>query len=86
MLRDGLTEPSPELRKLQARWANPAFPSPVSRADALVKIAPVLGDWLGRQRCGVGAAGFTDSQITRLASDRKRAESSAFIAALDQSP
>jgi hypothetical protein len=28
MLRDGLTEPTDELRKLQTRWADPAFTSP----------------------------------------------------------
>jgi hypothetical protein len=82
MLRDGLTEPTPELRKLQARWANPAFPSPVSRADALVKLAPVLGDWFGQTDVALELAGFTDSQITRLASERKRAASSALVAAL----
>jgi hypothetical protein len=55
MLRDGLTEPTPELRKLRTRWANPAFPSPVS-----------------------------DTEITRLASDRKRAASGALIDALSR--
>jgi hypothetical protein len=82
MLRDGLTEPSPELRKLQARWANPAFPSPVSRADALVKLAPVLGDWFGQTDVALELAGFTDSQITRLAAERKRQESTALLRAL----
>jgi hypothetical protein len=84
MLRDGLTEPSPELRKLRTRWANPAFPSPVSAADALVKISAVF-PWLGDSDVALERAGFTDSEIMRLASDRKRAQSSAFIAALDQS-
>lgn len=86
MLRDGLTAPSDELRKLRTRWANPAFPSPQSAADALVKLAPVFGDWFGQTDVALERAGFTDSEITRLQSDRKRAASGALIDALAKIP
>lgn len=85
MLRDGLTAASTELRGLKTRWANPAFPSPVSAADALVKISAVF-PWLGDSDVALERAGFTDTEIVRLASDRKRAASGALIDALSKVP
>jgi hypothetical protein len=85
MLRDGLAEASTELKKIQARWANPAFPSPVSASDALVKTASVF-PWLAESEVALEMAGFTDSQITRLVSDRKRAQSTALLGALAVQP
>jgi hypothetical protein len=81
MLRDNLTVVSPELRKLRTRWANPAFPSPVSAAQAVVQLATVFPE-LATSDVGLEMAGFTESQITRLSQERKRQQSSALLAAL----
>jgi hypothetical protein len=81
MLRDGLTEPTPELRRLQTRWADPAFTSPVSAGDALVKLNAVF-PWLGESEVALEMAGFTAPQITRLLSDKRRAGSGDVLAAI----
>jgi hypothetical protein len=81
MLRDGLTEPPDELRRIQARFANPAFPSPVSAADALSKLAVVI-PWIGDSEVALEMAGFTAPQITRLLSDKRRSQAAAFVAGL----
>jgi hypothetical protein len=80
-LRDGLDQPTSDLRRIQARWNNPAFPSPVSAADALVKIATVF-PWLGDSEVALERAGFTQPEITRLLSDKRRAQSTALVAGL----
>lgn len=69
LLRDKLTEPTPALRKIKDRWRNPAFPSAVSAGDALVKMAAVF-PWLGQSDVALERAGFTESEITRLAAVR----------------
>jgi hypothetical protein len=81
MLRDGLTEPTVELRRLQTRWADPAFTSPVSAGDALVKLNAVF-PWLGESEVALEMAGFTAPQITRLLSDKRRAGSADVLAAI----
>jgi hypothetical protein len=81
MLRDGLTEPTVELRRLQTRWADPAFTSPVSAGDALVKLNAVF-PWLGESEVALEMAGFTAPQITRLLSDKRRAGSGDVLAAI----
>src|SRR5690606_35008397 len=43
-LRDG-GEVTPELARLDTSWANPAFTSPTTSADALVKLSAVF-PWL----------------------------------------
>lgn len=72
MLRDGETVPTPELRKIKDRWRNPAFPSAVSAGDALVKMGAVF-PWLGQTDVALERAGFTESEITRLAAVRDQA-------------
>jgi hypothetical protein len=81
MLRDGLTEAPAEMSKLQANWRNPAFPSPVSAADALSKIAAVF-PWLGESEVALEHAGFTQPEITRLLSDKRRAQATTNLDAL----
>lgn len=85
MLRDGLMEPNDELRRVQARWSNPAFPSPVSAADALSKLSAVF-PWIGDSEVALEMAGFTAPQITRLLSDKRRAQSAQLVAALASMP
>lgn len=81
MLRDGLAEAPAELSRIEARWRNPAFPSPVSAADALVKIASVF-PWLGESEVALERAGFTQPEITRLLADKRRAQASGSLEAL----
>lgn len=81
MLRDGLSEPLPEMSLLQANWRNPSFPSPVSAADALSKVASVF-PWLGDSEVALEHAGFTQSEITRLLSDKARGQASSTLQTL----
>ncbi|MCG7284973.1 phage portal protein [Cellulomonas sp. ACRRI] len=81
LVRDGKTEASDELRAIQTNWLNPAFTSPVTAADALVKLATVF-PWLGETEDGLRYAGFTEAEITRLLADKRRAQTGARTAAL----
>jgi hypothetical protein len=78
MLRDGLTEPTPELMALRANWANPAFTSPVTAADALVKLSTVF-PWLGETEVALEYAGFSHPEITRLLADKQRAAAGSLL-------
>lgn len=79
MLRDGLTEPNAELQTLDAQMANPAFTSPASSADALVKLSAVF-PWLSESEVALEFAGFSHAEITRLLSDKRRAQGAAGLA------
>lgn len=78
MLRDGLTEPTDELRGLQVNWMNPAFTSPVTSADALSKLAAVF-PWLGETEVALEYAGFTQPEITRLLADKRRLQGASVL-------
>lgn len=78
MLRDGLTEPTSELRSMEARWRNPALPSPVSASDALVKQAAVF-PWLGETDVALEMVGYSSSDITRLLADKRRAQGASVL-------
>lgn len=81
MLRDGLTTPSEELRQLRANWVNPAFTSPTTAADALQKLVLVF-PWLAETEDALRYAGFEQPEITRMLSDRRRAEGGGVLAQL----
>lgn len=81
MLRDGLTLAPAELSQLRANWLNPAFTSPVTAADALVKLSTVF-PWLGDTEVALEYAGFTQPEVTRLLADKRRSQGSAALAAL----
>lgn len=81
MLRDGFTVPTTEMLALQVKWANPSMPSPVSASDALVKLATVF-PWIGESPVALEMAGFTSADITRLLSDKQRANGSAVLSRL----
>lgn len=81
MLRDGLDEPTPELRRLVSRWRNPAFPSPVSAADALVKLQTVF-PWIGESEVALEMVGFSEAEITRLLADKRRAQGAGLLDAI----
>ncbi|NKY08935.1 phage portal protein [Cellulomonas hominis] len=79
MVRDGLTEAPAELRGIQTNWLNPAFTSPVTAADALVKLSTVF-PWLGDTEDALRYAGFTEAEVTRLLSDKRRAQGGSTLA------
>ena len=81
MLRDGKKDPSDELRRIAARWANPAYPSPVSAAAALVQLASVF-PWIGESEVALEMAGFSGPEITRLLADKRRSQGRAGVEAL----
>lgn len=71
MLRDGLDKPGDDLRQLRANWVNPAFTSPTTAADALVKLVQVF-PWMAETQDALRYAGFEQPEITRMLADRKR--------------
>lgn len=77
-LRDGIGLTS-ELRRLDAQMANPAFTSPASSADALVKLSAVF-PWMSESEVALEFAGFSHAEITRLLSDKRRAKGAAGLA------
>lgn len=78
MMRDGLTEVPSELRGLRAKWRNPATPSVVSASDALVKQVSAL-PWLAESDVALEMLGYDDATITRLLSDKRRAQSGSVL-------
>lgn len=75
MLRDGLTEMPPELRRLSLRSTDPRIVSPSARANAYVQIASV-DPVFATSRVGRAYAGLTQTQIVELeAAEQKQASS-----------
>ena len=75
MLRDGLDTAPDELLQIRTNWLNPAFTSPVTAADALVKLAAVF-PWLGDTEVALEYAGFAQPEVIRLLADKRRASAS----------
>lgn len=73
MLRDGLTEPPDELRWLEANWQNPATPSVVSAADAVVKQVAAV-PWLAESPLILKRLGYNQAEVVQLLADKRRAE------------
>lgn len=76
-LRDG-EKASDELSRIDVSWANPAFTSPATSADALVKLSAVF-PWLSESEVALEFAGFSHAEITRLLSDKRRAAGSSVL-------
>lgn len=76
-LRDGV-DMSDELRALDTSWANPAFTSPATSAAALVQLASVF-PWLSESQVALEFAGFSHAEITRLMSDKRRAQGGSVL-------
>lgn len=81
MIRDNQAEASEELKAVQANWVNPAFTSPVTSADALSKLVTVF-PWMSESEVALEYAGFSHADVTRLLSDKRRAQGRATLAAL----
>ena len=65
---------------VQAKFRNPAMPSVVSQSDAMVKMISAL-PWLADSDVALEEFGFSDDQIQRLRSDRRRARAQSIAAA-----
>jgi hypothetical protein len=72
-----------ELADLDVAWANPAFTSPATASDALVKLSAVF-PWLAESEVALEYAGFSQAEITRLLSDKRRAQSGSVLDRLTQ--
>lgn len=81
MLRDGLSEVSPELANVSSRWRNPAMPSVVSQSDAMVKQISAI-PWLAETDIALEELGYDESQITRLLSAKRRSDSKGVLSQL----
>lgn len=81
MLRDGLTEMTPELRGLSIRSTDPRIVSPTARANAYVQIASV-DPVFATSRVGRAYAGLTQPQILELEAIENRAGASSRISQL----
>lgn len=79
-LRDGV-EMTDQLRQIDSSWANPAFTSPNTASDALVKLTSVF-PWLAESEVALEYAGFSQAEITRLLADKRRYDSRAFARAV----
>lgn len=73
---DDLTD---EERTISPRWKNPARPSLVSQADAIVKVISAI-PWVAQSRVALEELGFNEDQITRLESDKTKGEAQAVLA------
>jgi len=78
MLRDGLAEVPSELRRLEANWQNPATPSVVSAADAVVKQVAAV-PWLAESPLTLKRLGYTQPEIVQLLADKRRAEQAVLM-------
>lgn len=67
-----------EERALVPRFRNPAMPSIVSQADAMVKMVSAL-PWMADSDVTLEELGFSDDQRQRLSSDRRRSQSRAIV-------
>lgn len=66
---DDLTD---EERSIRPRWKNPARPSLVSQADAIVKVISSI-PWVADSQVALEELGFNEDQIIRLEADKQKA-------------
>lgn len=60
-----------DIKKMQPRFRNPAIPSVVSQSDAIIKQVSAI-PWLAESQVALEELGYTESQITRLLSDKRK--------------
>ena len=63
-----------DVKKIQPRFRNPAIPSVVSQSDAIIKQVSAI-PWIAESQVALEELGYTESQITRLLSDKRKYES-----------
>lgn len=81
-IKEGTTYAEQAARRLRIcpKFRNPAMPSVVTQADAMLKDVQAV-PWLAESDVLLEELGFSDDQIQRLRSDRDRATSRALVAA-----
>ncbi|MFT8330300.1 phage portal protein [Bifidobacterium psychraerophilum] len=79
MIRDGVALADvPQLQKLSVRWRNPAMPSVLDAGDAMLKIVQAI-PWIANTTVALEEIGFTDEQIDRLLSQKRRSEATSTL-------
>lgn len=63
---------------IMPRWKNPARPSLVSQADAIVKAVSAI-PWLSESRVALEELGFSEEQIQRMESDKAKAQAQRIL-------
>jgi len=82
MLRDHVElARMPELQRLSVRWRNPAMPSVLDAGDAMLKIVQAI-PWIANTTVALEEIGFTDEQIVRLLSQKRRSEAASTLSML----
>lgn len=81
MLRDGLTELSPDLRRLSVKWTPPEAASPITRAQAMQMEIQTL-PWVAETSVALEGFGHSQAEITRMQSEKRRAASSSVLSML----
>jgi hypothetical protein len=76
---DALTD---EQKNIQAKFRNPARPSVVSSSDAMVKQVAAI-PWIAETQVALEELGYTNEQIMRMLSDKRRGDSSALLRTLE---
>ncbi len=80
MLREKLTEPPPELRKLRAKWRDPATPSRSAASDSVLKTVQAF-PWMAESPVALEQLGWDQTTIARALSDKATAPAAPAVAA-----
>ncbi|AYG02376.1 phage portal protein [Gryllotalpicola protaetiae] len=83
MLRDGLSEPTAEMRQLRAKFRNPATPSIASATDAVIKQIGAM-PWFADSDVALEQMGYDETTVERLRADRRRAQAGQVFATIGQ--
>ena len=75
------SEDSDELDRLQVNWRDHARPSQAALSDAIVKQVTAM-PWLANSDVILEKLGYTDSDITRLLVDKRKAETRSVLDSL----
>lgn len=78
---NGTSEDSDELDRLQVNWRDPERPSQAALSDAIVKQVTAM-PWLANSDVILEKLGYTDSDITRLLVDKRKAETRSVLDSL----
>lgn len=70
-----------DVKKMQPRFRNPAIPSVVSQSDAIIKQVSAI-PWIAESQVVLEELGYTESQITRLLSDKRKIQSRKALEAI----
>ncbi|PLS31561.1 Phage portal protein, SPP1 Gp6-like [Bifidobacterium margollesii] len=75
---NGVSPGDEALRHLKVNWRNPERPSQAAMADAVLKQVQAI-PWLANSRVILEQLGYTDTDITRLLSDKNRQNAAAVL-------